>query len=129
MKPRLKKLLLKTLPIIALMAALMFALYFLVFAIQSSDRFNRLYLWLFGASVIAVLVLSLIILQRVVWLYRRRKQQEPGILLTSRLVLMFVGLSLPPVIVVYFFANLLVTQYIDTWFNVEQKLLLTTPLN
>lgn len=121
MKPRLKKLLLKTLPIIALMAALMFALYFLVFAIQSSDRFNRLYLWLFGASVIAVLVLSLIILQRVVWLYRRRKQQEPGILLTSRLVLMFVGLSLPPVIVVYFFANLLVTQYIDTWFNVETE--------
>lgn len=119
MKPRLKTLLLKTLPIIVLVAALLFALYFLVFAIQSSDRFNRLYLWLFGASVITVLILSLIIIQRVVWLYLRRKQQEPGILLTSRLVLMFVGLSLPPVIVVYFFANLLVTQYIDTWFNVE----------
>lgn len=119
MNPKLKQILTKSIPILMLVTSLLLALYFLIFAIQSSDQFNRMYLWLFGASVLAVVVLVILILQRIVWLFLRRKQNEPGIQLTTRLVLMFAGLSLPPVIVVYFFANLLVTQYIDTWFNVE----------
>ncbi|WP_154222537.1 sensor histidine kinase [Marinicella rhabdoformis] len=119
MNAKLKQLLTKSIPLLMLVASLLLALYFLIFAIQSSDQFNRMYLWLFGASVLAVVVLVVLILQRIVWLIIRRKQNEPGIQLTTRLVLMFAGLSLPPVIVVYFFANLLVTQYIDTWFNVE----------
>lgn len=119
MKPQVKQFLSKALPILVLVAALLLALYFLIFAIQSSDQFNRMYLWLFGASVIAVVVLVLLIVQRMVWLVVRRKQHEPGIQLTTRMVGMFAGLSIPPVIVVYFFANLMVTQYIDTWFNVE----------
>ena len=121
MKTKHRLLLTKSIPILLLLGSLLLALYFLVFAIQSSDQFNRMYLWLFGASVLAVAVLIILIVQRMVWLYLRRKQNEPGIQLTTRLVLMFAGLSLPPVIVVYFFANLLVTQYIDTWFNVETE--------
>ncbi len=119
MNVRLKQLLTKSIPILLLISSVLMALYFLIFAIQSSDQFNRMYLWLFGASVLAVVVLVILIAQRIVWLILRRKQNEPGIQLTTRMVLMFAGLSLPPVIVVYFFANLLVTQYIDTWFNVE----------
>ncbi len=117
----LRQMLTKTVPILVLIVALLAALYFLIFAIQSSDQFNRMYLWLFGASIIAVVVLVLLIVQRIVWLMIRRKQAEPGIQLTTRMVVMFAGLSIPPVIVVYFFANLMVTQYIDTWFNVEIK--------
>ncbi len=109
----------KTVPVLLLTLALLSSLYFLVRAIQGSEQFNRLYLWLFGASILAVVVLLVIIVQRLVWLYLRRRDKEPGIQLTSRMVVNFIGLSLPPVVVVYLFANLLVNSYIDAWFDAE----------
>ncbi len=120
MKKNLKKLLFnKNLPILVLVGVLLWALYLLTLAMQSSAQFNRLYLWLVGAALLAVLVLVLIIIQRIVWLYLRRRQNAAGSQLTTRMVLMFTGLSLPPVIVVYLFANLLVNRYIDSWFDVK----------
>lgn len=109
----------KNIPIFVLIAVLLWALYLLAAAIQSAEQFNRLYLWLVGAALLAVFVLLLIIIQRMVWLYLRRRQQAPGAQLTTRMVVMFTALSLPPVIVVYLFANLLVNRYIDSWFDVK----------
>ena len=109
----------KNLPIFALILTLLMAMYFLGTAIQSTEQFNRIYIWLFAATVLAVIILSLIIIQRIVWLVVKRRQQEPGIQLTTRMVLMFTGLSLPPVIVVYLFATMLVNQYVDSWFDVK----------
>ncbi len=109
----------KNLPVLALVITLLAALYLLGLAIQGTEQFNRIYIWLFAASVLAVVFLTLIIIQRMVWLYIKRKNNEPGIQLTTRMVLMFTGLSLPPVIVVYLFAIMLVNQYVDSWFDVE----------
>jgi nitrogen fixation/metabolism regulation signal transduction histidine kinase len=109
----------KNIPILALVITLLAALYLLGTAIQGTEQFNRIYIWLFAASVLAVFILLLIIIQRIVWLIIKRKNHEPGIQLTTRMVLMFTGLSLPPVIVVYMFATMLVNQYIDSWFDVE----------
>ncbi len=109
----------KNLPILALVITLLAALYLLGTAIQGTEQFNRIYIWLFAASVLAVFILILIIIQRIVWLVIKRKNHEPGIQLTTRMVLMFTGLSLPPVIVVYMFSTMLVNQYIDSWFDVE----------
>jgi len=109
----------KNLPILALVITLLTALYLLGMAIQGSEQFNRIYIWLFAASVLAVFILTLIIIQRIVWLFIKRKNHEPGIQLTSRMVMMFIGLSLPPVIVVYLFATMLVNQYVDSWFDVD----------
>lgn len=109
----------KNIPILALVITLLAALYLLGTAIQGTEQFNRIYIWLFAASVLAVFILLLIIIQRIVWLVIKRKNHEPGIQLTTRMVLMFTGLSLPPVIVVYMFATMLVNQYIDSWFDVE----------
>ncbi len=119
MKNRLKSLLLnKNLPIFILVITLLTALYLLGTAIQGEEQFNRIYIWLFAASVLAVVILTLIIIQRIVWLILKRKNKEPGIQLTTRMVLMFTGLSLPPVIVLYIFATMLVNQYVDSWFDV-----------
>ncbi|MCB1582460.1 MAG: ATP-binding protein [Marinicella sp.] len=109
----------KNIPILALVITLLVALYLLGTAIQGTEQFNRIYIWLFAASVLAVFILILIIIQRIIWLIIKRKNHEPGIQLTTRMVLMFTGLSLPPVIVVYMFATMLVNQYIDSWFDVE----------
>jgi len=120
MKRQLKKIFFnKNLPILLLIGVLLWAMYLLTIAMQSSAEFNRLYLWLVGAALLAVFVLLLIIIQRIVWLYLRRRQNAAGSQLTTRMVLMFTGLSLPPVLIVYMFANLLVNRYIDSWFDVK----------
>ncbi|MGJ8663157.1 MAG: ATP-binding protein [Marinicella sp.] len=120
MRKRLKALLFnKNLPILLLVVTLLTALYLLGMAIQGAEQFNRIYIWLFAASVLGVVILILIIIQRIVWLVLKRRNNEPGIQLTTRMVLMFTGLSLPPVIVVYLFATMLVNQYVDSWFEVE----------
>lgn len=108
----------KNLPILLLVITLLTALYLVGTAVQGTEQFNRIYIWLFAASVLAVLILILIIIQRIIWIVIKRKNNEPGIQLTTRMVLMFTGLSLPPVIVVYLFATMLVNQYVDSWFDV-----------
>ncbi len=101
----------------AVISALLATLYWLGEAIQGREQFNRAYLWLFGASVLAVAILTLVILQRLVWLYYKRKHNEPGIRLTTRMVTTFMALSLPPVLIVYLFANQFVDRYVDSWFS------------
>lgn len=108
----------KNIPILLLVLTLLTALYLVGTAVQGAEQFNRIYIWLFAASVLAVVILILIIVQRIVWLVLKRRQKEPGIQLTTRMVLMFTGLSLPPVIILYLFATMLVNQYVDSWFDV-----------
>lgn len=107
----------KNLPIFLLVVTLLTALYLVGLGVQSAEQFNRIYIWLFAASVLAVVILILIIIQRIIWLIIKRRNKEPGIQLTTRMVLMFTGLSLPPVIVLYLFATMLVNQYVDSWFD------------
>ena len=108
----------KNLPVLLLVITLLTALYLVGRAVQGAEQFNRIYIWLFAASVLAVVILILIIIQRIVWLVIKRKNKEPGIQLTTRMVLMFTSLSLPPVIILYLFATMLVNQYVDSWFDV-----------
>jgi nitrogen fixation/metabolism regulation signal transduction histidine kinase len=103
--------------VIALVIVLLSSLYFLGEAVQGTEQFNRIYLWLFGASILAVFILAIIIVQRLVWLYLKRKKGEPGIKLTTRMVSTFIALSLPPVLAVFLFSNQLLNNYIDSWFD------------
>lgn len=105
--------------IFLLIVILISSLYFLGLAVQGAEQFNRIYLWLFGASVLAVFVLGMVIVQRFVWLFAKRKKNEPGIKLTSRMVKTFVFLSLPPVLVVYLFSTQFLNNYIDSWFDTK----------
>jgi len=104
-----------------LIIVLLSSLYFLGEAVQGAEQFNRIYLWLFGASIIAVLILALIIIQRLVWLLLKRKSNEPGIKLTTRMVSTFIALSLPPVLIVYIFSTQFLNNYIDSWFDTNTK--------
>jgi len=112
-----KRVLKRSLLPFGIIALLLAALYWLGEAIQGREQFNRVYLWLFGASVLAVALLSLVIVQRLVWLYFKRKHNEPGIRLTTRMVTTFIALSLPPVLILYLFANQFVDRYVDSWFS------------
>ncbi len=105
--------------IFTLIIVLLLSLFLLGKAVQGAEQFNRIYLWLFGASILAIFILAIIIIQRLVWLYIKRKKNEPGIKLTSRMVTTFVALSLPPVLIVYIFSTQFLNNYIDTWFNTK----------
>ena len=107
--------------IFTLIIVLLSSLFFLGKAVQGAEQFNRIYLWLFGASLLAVFILAIIIIQRLVWLYVKRKKNEPGIKLTSRMVATFVALSLPPVLIVYIFSTQFLNNYIDTWFDTKTE--------
>lgn len=107
----------KNASIFILIIVLLSSLYFLGEAVQGAEQFNRIYLWLFGASIIAVVILAIIIIQRLVWLFLKRKTNEPGIKLTTRMVSTFIALSLPPVLIVYIFSTQFLNNYIDSWFD------------
>jgi nitrogen fixation/metabolism regulation signal transduction histidine kinase len=105
--------------IIILVLVLLSSLYFLGKAVQGAEQFNRIYLWLFGASIIAVIILAIVILQRLVWLFTKRRKNDAGIKLTTRMVTTFIFLSLPPVLTVYLFSTLFLNNYIDSWFDTK----------
>ena len=114
-----KKSLVKNSLIILVVSALLFALFSLGEIIKGSQQFNRIYLWLFGASILAVLILAIIITQRLVWLYLKNKKKEAGIRLTTRMVTTFASLSLPPVLIIYLFSTQILNNYIDSWFDIK----------
>jgi len=105
--------------IFILVLVLLSSLYFLGRAVQGAEQFNRIYLWLFGASIIAVIILAIVIVQRLVWLYIKRKKNDAGIKLTTRMVTTFISLSLPPVLIVYVFSTQFLNNYIDSWFDTK----------
>ena len=111
----------KNVLIVILIIVLLSSLYFLGQAVQGAEQFNRIYLWLFGASILAVVILAVIIIQRLVWLFLKRKSNEPGIKLTTRMVSIFIGLSLPPVLIVYIFSTQFLNNYIDSWFDTNTR--------
>ncbi len=116
-----KRFLKRSLPTFVIIAFLLGALYWLGEAIQGREQFNRMYLWLFGASILAVAILSLVIIQRLIWLFLKRRNNAPGIHLTSRLVATFITLSLPPILILYLFANQFVDRYVDSWFSSDTE--------
>ncbi|VAW41205.1 Nitrogen regulation protein NtrY [hydrothermal vent metagenome] len=105
--------------IFLLVLVLLSSLYFLGRAVQGAEQFNRIYLWLFGASILAVLILGIIIIQRLIWLYIQHRKNAAGIKLTSRMVKTFIALSLPPVLIVYLFSTQFLNNYIDSWFDTK----------
>ena len=93
------------------------------YASSLADFGKRHVLILAVNAVAAVVLLGLILLNlfRLVRDYRRR---SPGARLRARLVAMFVGLTLAPLLIVYFFALQFVNGGIDSWFDsdLEQEL-------
>jgi nitrogen fixation/metabolism regulation signal transduction histidine kinase len=86
--------------------------------------FGRRHALILAVNVVAAAVLLVVIivnLFRLVGDYRRR---APGARLRARLVGLFVGLTLAPLLVVYFFALQFVNGGIDSWFDsdLEQEL-------
>ena len=123
----------RTLPLAALLMALLIAL-FLVSGVQqqagegASTLLDDGYIWVLVLTLLALLILLWTIAQRLLSLLRQIRARKPGALLAARWVRNFLMLSLPPALIVYFFSAWFLSSSIDSWFDVEVERALSDSL-
>ncbi|NNJ64113.1 MAG: hypothetical protein HKP16_00995, partial [Xanthomonadales bacterium] len=129
-KSRMRRLLFRTLPLLALLVALLVAL-LLVSGVQT-DAGDLLggdgYLWVLLVSVAALAILLWGIGYRLAALIRNVRSGAPGALLAARWVRNFLALSLPPALIVFFFSAWFLSSTIDSWFDVRVEAALADSL-
>jgi nitrogen fixation/metabolism regulation signal transduction histidine kinase len=95
------------------------ALFLLSRTAQNSDDFDRLHNVILAINVAGVLVLFVFLVGNLARLLREYRTHVPGAKLKARIVGMFVGLAVLPLLVVFYFSIQFINRGIDTWFNVE----------
>jgi len=132
-KNRLRRLLFRTLPLVALLATLLIAL-FLVSGVQKETGetgnifLDNSYFWVLTVTVLALAILFWSIGYRLLSLIRNVRNGLPGALLAARWVRNFLALSLPPALIVFFFSAWFLTSTIDSWFDVRVEAALADSL-
>ncbi len=95
------------------------ALFMLSRTAQNSEQFDRLGNAILLVNIAGLLVLFLLLAGNLVRLFRDYRAHVPGSKLKARMVGMFVGLAVVPLLVVFYFSMQFINRGIDTWFNVE----------
>ena len=95
------------------------ALFLLSRTAQNSADFDRLQNVILGINIAGVFVLLMLLVGNLTRLARDYRMHVPGTRLKARIVGMFVGLAVLPLLVVFYFSIQFINRGIDTWFNVE----------
>lgn len=95
------------------------ALFLLGRMAQNSDEFDRLHNVILGINIAGVLVLFILLVGNLMRLRREYRTHVPGAKLKARIVGMFVGLAVLPLLVVFYFSIQFINRGIDTWFNAD----------
>jgi len=94
------------------------ALFLLSRTAQNSADFDRLHNVILAINIAGVLVLFVLLVGNLNRLLREYRTHVPGAKLKARIVGMFVGLAVLPLLVVFYFSIQFINRGIDTWFNV-----------
>ena len=95
------------------------AVFLLSLTAQNSNDFDRLHNVIFLINIAGIVILFLLLVGNLARLWRDYRTQVPGARLKARMVGMFVGLAVLPLIVVFYFSLQFINRGIDSWFNVE----------
>ncbi|MGA8204740.1 MAG: ATP-binding protein [Woeseiaceae bacterium] len=95
------------------------ALFLLSRTAQNSAAFDRLHNVILAINIAGVFVLFVFLVGNLVRLLREYRTHVPGAKLKARIVGMFVGLAVVPLLVVFYFATQFINRGIDTWFDVQ----------
>ncbi|MCI0516947.1 MAG: HAMP domain-containing protein, partial [Woeseiaceae bacterium] len=95
------------------------ALFLLSQTSQNTEEFDRLHITMLMINVGGVLVLFALTVGNLSRLIRDYRKRVPGSRLKARMVGMFVGLAILPLLVVFYFSMQFINRGIDSWFNVE----------
>ncbi len=106
-------------PMLGLFVLLLVSLSLMSDATHNSERFGELYSVLLVVNAAGLLILGTLVVVNIFQLIRQRRLKVAGSRMTSRLVVMFVVLSVVPVSVVYYFSLQFLQRGIDSWFDVR----------
>ncbi len=95
------------------------ALFLLSQTSQNTEEFDRLHITMLMINIGGVLVLFTLTAGNLSRLFRDYRNHVPGSRLKARMVGMFVGLAVLPLLVVFYFSMQFINRGIDSWFNVE----------
>jgi len=87
--------------------------------VQSSDDFDGLQDFILAINLAGGIILVLILIGNLWRLLHDYRENVPGAKLKARMVGMFVGLAVLPLIVVFYFSIQFINRGIDSWFNVQ----------
>lgn len=108
--------------------ALLASFYLLGIATENSELFGRIYAWLLLLNIVGLLVLSSLVIANVWRLYRQYRDGVTGVMLTIRLMLIFVLLAITPVGAVYYFSLQFLHKGMESWFDVRIETALNSAL-
>lgn len=93
-------------------------------ALDDSDRFGNLFLYLLVFNALGLVTLITLIILNFKRLRRDLKNRSAGAFMTVRMVILFTILSITPVLILYYFSLDFLLRGIDNWFDlrVEQAL-------
>ncbi len=97
------------------------ALALLAVTAEGSQRFGQLQPWILLVNIAGVVVLLALIGGRLVEFARDWRGHVPGSRLRGRTILMFGGLAIAPLLLVFTFSVLFLTRGIDSWFHAEVR--------
>jgi nitrogen fixation/metabolism regulation signal transduction histidine kinase len=95
------------------------AMFLLSVTAQNSADFDRLHNVLIVVNVAGAILLFVLLVGNLIRLLRDYRENVPGARLKARMVAMFVGLAVLPLLVVFYFAVQYINRGIDSWFDVE----------
>jgi nitrogen fixation/metabolism regulation signal transduction histidine kinase len=95
------------------------ALFLLSKTAQNSDDFDRLHNVILAINMAGVIVLLVFLVGNLSRLVREYRTHVPGAKLKARMVGMFVGLAVLPLLVVFYFSMQFINRGIDTWFDAD----------
>ena len=95
------------------------ALFLLSRTAENSEDFDRLHNVILAINIAGVFLLFILLVGNLARLWREYRTHVPGARLKARMVGMFVGLAVVPLLVVFYFSLQFINRGIDSWFNVE----------
>jgi len=95
------------------------ALFLLTQTVQKSGDFDRMQEVILWINIIGGALLFALLIGNLARLFRDYRTNVPGAKLKARMVGMFVGLAVLPLLVVFYFSTQFINRGIDSWFNVQ----------
>jgi len=95
------------------------ALFLLTQTVQKTDDFDRLQDVILAINIAGGVLLVGMLIGNLARLLRDYRRNVPGAKLKARMVAMFVGLAVLPLLVVFYFSMQFINRGIDSWFNVQ----------
>ena len=88
---------------------------------EGTQRYGQLQPWILLINIMGVIVLVALIGGRLSDFVRDWRRHVPGSRLRGRTILMFGGLAVAPLLLVFTFSVLFLTRGIDSWFHAEMR--------